>query len=74
MAQPPVYAGGTRPIVVYANAPGTTIVVINPAPGGPPVVQMAGGAPGGPPVAMPPQEAQPQARPPAGSNAWFEEE
>ncbi len=66
MPPPPAYSGGSRPIVVYANAPGTTIVVVNPGPGGPPVVQYAGGAPA-------PQPAQ-APRPEANPNAWFEDE
>jgi len=74
IAPPPAYAAGPRPIVVYANAPGTTIVVINPGPGGPPVVQYAGGPPPPQAAPMPRPEAPPEAPPQGKPNAWFEEE
>jgi hypothetical protein len=77
MAPAPVYAGGPRPIVVYANAPGTTVIVINPAPGGPPIVQQVGPAPGREgwyPQAQPAPVPQPQVQPQGNPNAWFEEE
>jgi hypothetical protein len=49
---------GPRPVVVHANVPGTTVIVVNPAPGGPPVVEGVEAPP--PPV---PPRPQPQESP-----------
>jgi hypothetical protein len=60
VAPPPEYPSGPRPIVIHANVPGTTIIVVNPPPGAPPVMQVAPPAPVAPqPAALPaPQQEE----------------
>jgi hypothetical protein len=64
------YSGGSQPIVVHANVPGTTVIIINPPGGGQPTVQYL-------PTAPAPQQA-PQPRPVAPAEespgGWGQEE
>jgi hypothetical protein len=66
MAPPPAYSAGPRPIVIHANAPGTTVIVVNPPAGAPPVMQAAPSAPVAPQPAAPPAPQQEE------EEGWFD--
>jgi hypothetical protein len=69
-----VYRG--QPIVVRAQGPGTTIIVINPPQGGPAVGVVQGAPPsswGQAPAAPPPPPARPQMPPQEDQGGWEQE-